>query len=951
MPEPQGQQGQPPQAQPPPIDFSDLGGTVVQPAAAPAAPAASAAASTIDFSDLGGKAISAPTAPAAPAPEQPPTWDPKKEVHGAYLRRLRDWNISHPAEYLANVHAQNARLKEGLRSAGPYAAAGAGAAALTASGQLEALPWYAALLARMGVGAATGAATQGIANVATGHPAAEDVPETAAWTGGGEGAGGLIDLGAKGLLTISRLAKGGMIPEDILKYMTKIGVSPTTGERLGPGIISSGENVISGTAVGTKSATRAMLARQAALKAEAARIADTLSSTGISPPTAATRGTSADAIQSLAHEGLSDIDLASQGSINRVASAAAPGNITPLQAGQQIIDAVRGQFNQSQGLESAAYQSILPQIEARGVATTGDTTRAAASSMLSAAEKVESVIGKPPAAEGAIYDSLRALSGQGAKDQVSEQLYNGLTYDALDAQRRLRVDNIVAAHPQQVPFNTFWKARQEFGARIGSLERSGAIDDKRLRAVNKVYDAMTADLMSSLPADLRPQFQSAINITKQQKADFGADIIRSMLHPDNPMAGEKVVDTLLKQGNESDWIALNKIIGRDPQGLSTIRSAAKSWLQKNVTSPEATLKLLDSRPQLRSILGPGYDNFITAIKSQAAAESTKEFLNYKSFLSTFAKGEDSSVVIKKIAESPYYAQQVSRLIPPGSPIRAQLATDLLMHTFDAATEGGSYSLPGARLDGGKLLQALRDNESAMSKFIPQASISAYKDFAQSTLARDTFNKLLEAATSGGAFGDTTGSFSPRQFAGKWSELRPSVARIMSPSDLANIDKFANAAKFLTFTPNITANASRFGTLRQIGLLANVPISLLMGASPITALASEAGAVLGPKAFMAAALNPDFAEFMANGIRMPASPMSQTTVKGFAKQAGKWVPSVVAKVGVKNAGSIINLYNAYQFLNSMSESGRQIPIPAELLPARGGYQPDAGAVARAAAGGQ
>lgn len=867
--------------------------------------------------------------PTAAFPSATPPSPLSNEAPEDYLNRLMDWTNKNPkdaATYRANALSN---LKDTSISAAPYAA---GATASALSGNLELMPWWAALLTKAALAGATGGLTKAATNKLTGQPTEQDVGSTAAQVGGGEGFGTAAADAVKGAVLISRLAKGGMIPEDIMKYLIEHGLNPTTGERLGPGIISAGENVISGTAVGTKSASAFMATRQAALKAEASRIADTLATSGMAAPETPARGTSVEALQRMA-DGLSKSTLADQASQFRIGDAALPDNMTPADSGRQIIAAVHGQFDASNAAERSLYNIINQQIASRGVTVAGDTTAKLAADMLNEAHQVQSVLGKAPAAEGPLYDSLYALSGGAYKDSIAAANFGGLAYQSLDPAKKLAVDRIAAQVPQSVPFDTFWKARQEFGARIGSLEASGAIDSKKLAAVNRLYDAMTADMMSSLPADIKPLFQMGMDFTKQQKADFGASIVKSMLHPDKPIAAEKVVDTILRQGNETDTAALLKVVGGDRQAMSTLQSATESWLRKNITSPEATLKLLDDRPQLRSIMGPGYDSFVSAIKTQAAKEMSQTDINYNSFLGNLAKGQDKSTIIDKVVTSPYYASQVGRLVPVGSPVRAQLATDMIMHIFDSSTEGGSYSLPGAHLNGDKLLQSLRSNEESLVKFIPQASIDAYKSYAQSTIARDAFSQLLEAATGKGAFSSDIGNFNPQQFAGKWSELRPTIARAMSPADLATIDKFAAASKFLTLTPNVTANAARFGTLRQIGLLTNIPIQFLLGSSPVISLTSEAAAVLGPKALMAAWLNPDFAEFMANGIRMPGPYVNnpaRSAATNLVLRAGKFVARDMVYPGTKttvnNAGPLLNMAQAVAFLNSMSDSGRQIQGP-------------------------
>jgi len=794
------------------------------------------------------------------------------ESYNQLLGRVIEYGAKNPDDFQRQINQSQVTAGKMARESAPTF----GAMAATALAP-EGAPWYWSMLMRMGLAGMGGAAGAATADIATGQSSTDkSIPQDILRSGVEqslyETGGQAISGSSKWLSNWAKMANGGIVPQETIDYLKSKGIHLTTGERIGPGFVSAAENVVGSTAIGSGVAAKLGKSRQINLVNEADKLASSLAPEDMFFGT--TNGESIPGIQSAAKTALTNSTLGSQMAVNRLT----PSTITPADAGNVILSAVRGQFDASQLLEKAAYNNILPEIEAQGITVDPVNTTEKAADYLAQAKKVSTVLGKVPEAERPIMDSLRALSGEGIKDQVTDQLFNGLTYDSLDPARRRIVDQTVAdAGPIHPDFNTFWQARQEFGSRIGQLEASGAIDNKKLRVLNDIYKSMSDDMLSSLPADLRSGFESATNITKEQKEIFGQHLIKSMLHPDKPMAAEKVISTLLTSGNESDVKALVNLVGNDPAARTALSNATSDWMTKNFTSSQQMLKMLDNRPGLKLMLGDGNFNLLrNTIADRAAAEITPEEKAYRQFLGSVFKGKSSDDVIRSAATSPVYSAALDRLTTANNPLRDKIASDLMGHLMDTATEG-AYGLPGAKLDGAKLLENITGSREALSHFIPSATLDNLTQFAKDTAAHDGFNDILAKSTHGGSFGDPQAIFDPKKFSALWSEARPQLSRIMDPQTLNGIDKFAKGTSYMTFAPGSNVVAGKIGTLRQMAFLMGGASWLLQG-TPISGILAGASLNLGPRAILKFTTSPMGSKLLSEGIRLPsASPEASANI--------------------------------------------------------------------------
>ena len=793
-----------------------------------------------------------------------------------FINRVVNWGKQNPKQLQQAINTSTGVAKKQATDAAPYV--GAAAATMLAP---EGLPWYYAALARMGLAGAGGGATKAATNLATGAAPLKGVPTTAGEQAGYEGLGFGISKGSELLATITKMSKAGAMPADILAYLTKHGVSSTAGERIGPGLISAGENVIGSTAIGASQATKFGASRQQGLINIANDIVNRISPTSIASPI--TRGSSVPGIEGAAATELNST-VGGVADLNRLTSATGAPQQSPAELGEMIRGAIKGQFESghplSQEMERSAYNAVLPQIQSQGIEVTPTETQQSSLKYLREAKQVEQVLGKYPQEERPIMDSLRALSGEGIKDKAAAQLFDGMEYDKLDPARQQIVDRWMQQNPsaQNVPFDAFWKARQEFGSRIGTLRSQGVIDDKRLGVLDQIYGSMTKDMMSALPADLRSGLQSAFNLTAGQKELFGGQFIKSVLHSTNPMAAESVVDTLIRPGEETDINNMMKVLGNDPQAMGTLRQATQQWFNSNIKDADQGLKLLDARPGLRQILGPNYDALRSNLAQRALSEATPDEMRYQGFLKGIVGSQDPSTVISKAVSSPYVADQLSRLATDPA-LRSRISSDMIGNIFDSATKGGVYGIPGSELDPHKLFASFADpnTRQALSKFMPVSAIDNLTTFARASAAKDAFTDMLQKATTGGGFDTPEGMFDARKFSSLWSEHRFEMSHLLTPNQFAEIDKLGSAGHYLTFQPGSSPMAGRMGTLRQLSTLGALgagvgTIGFLMRGDPTMGVLLGASSYFGPKAFMAAVTSPMGARLLSEGIKIPiASP--------------------------------------------------------------------------------
>ena len=263
----------------------------------------------------------------------------------------------------------------------------------------------------------------------------------------------------------------------------------------------------------------------------------------------------------------------------------------------------------------------------------------------------------------------------------------------------------------------------------------------------------------------------------------------------------------------------------------------------------------------------GFSLLRNTIADRAAAEITPEERSYRQFLGSIFKGKNVDDVITSAATSPIYSSQLDRLTTGNQPLRDKISSDMMGHLMDSATEG-AYGLPGAKLNGAKLLQNITGSKEALSHFIPPATLDHLTQFAKDTAAQDGFKDILAKATHNGSFGDPQAVFDAKKFSSLWSEARPTLSRVMDQPTIEGIDKFAKAGGYMTFSPGNNIVASKIGTLRQMAFLMGGASWLLTG-TPITGILSGAALNLGPRAILKFTTSPLGSKLLSEGIRLPA----------------------------------------------------------------------------------
>jgi hypothetical protein len=334
--------------------------------------------------------------------------------------------------------------------------------------------------------------------------------------------------------------------------------------------------------------------------------------------------------------------------------------------------------------------------------------------------------------------------------------------------------------------------------------------------------------------------------------------------------------------------ALLKIVGDDPQAKDALKQGAQQWLLQNSKNAADVVKNLDARPGLRQLFGSDYDFVRQGMATRAIAESTPQQLAYKSLLDTLAKGTDHTNVLDNAIKDPSYGAKLDQLFASDPTLKPQFVSDLTERLFNRATDEGRFGTPGAEFQPEKLLKLLNVNSAPLARYLPPEQLASLRDYAGTTLARDTFNSILSDSVKKGSEGVGT-TFDSQKFASLWNEQRGKVASYVDQETLNNIDRFAKANKALTFNPSSSSMAGKLGTLGMLRVLPDVggiTLSLLSGEPAVAALGSVGSIAVGhysPGIFLKLASSPVGAKLLGEGVHIPlASP-----------QAGAWLARVSA----------------------------------------------------------
>lgn len=672
----------------------------------------------------------------------------------------------------------------------PYVAAGAATAAL---------PEGAPIWQRLGMAGGGAAIGQGITDLAehgikrqmpTPQGAKDEVTklgEAAVTKGAAPEAFG---AGLEGML--KKLYGASPVPSWIQSYLKGKGITMTGGELAGPGALSTAENVTGAVAINTGITSNFELARQESytrmLNERASEISQGLQE-GPGDTLTIKQGSQPRNPQEVAQEALQRSKQVTDAAHERIADSVARGtNMTPAEAGDVVIQAVRGTYDEADNAVDDLYQHFKPQIEQQGYHGSWKQAATEARSIVQKAHEAQRMGGTalPPD----LLTTLERISGR------TEDANGTVTYS-----------------PPSGNFQAMWDARKSVGKMIGKLESQGVITNPQYAALKRMYGTMTDDMLKVLPAQLSSQFRIATSATAALKDKFNTDLLKSMLRHDQPAVAERVFDTVMRSGNETDLKSLTGIIGNNKEAMDSTRRAAITWIFKKSRNDEAALHLLEQRPGLKQLFGSSnYDGLVRELTERARVNATPAQRLEQKFLAKVTNIEDPQDLAKRMYKSPVYTEHVGQLLKN---------QPLIMQDM------------GVR----------------------------------------TFNELIDDSTHNGPFGYPGSQFDPVKFSQNWARKRDNFKQFLAPEVIRNMDEMAGALGKLTFRPN-QGVAAKFKTLAEVSAITSIGGTVLMGlltghpmAAAETGVIAPLIGVYGPRMFIKATLSPTGSHILAEGLKL------------------------------------------------------------------------------------
>lgn len=597
------------------------------------------------------------------------------------------------------------------------------------------------------------------------------------------------------------------VPPHVEAYLKGKGVRLTGGERSQPGFLRSAEPVMAQVATATGPVSKFLEARQKVLRNTIVDLKQQVLREVDAPPVE--RSTLGEQLQ---HRAVANLDAERRATTALKDSRAAEfSDSRPLgqaDAGDIIIDTVRGQHELVDALERQLYGQFRTQLAQMEPAIAVAPTRP---STIFAGREYERFQKARKAGESPVIPDvetiLRRVSGIDRIENVANEMF-GAKFDTLPQSLQSEVMKFVTG--DKLPVKDLLDARTGVQNTIRRMRRSGQFDNTSVGTLEHLNRLITRELRESLPPDLRAQWTAATSLTKQQKADFASQFMRSLMNEQNPIAAERVVKTLLQQGNETDVQSLLKIIGDDGRALATLRRAAIDHIQSAPTA-ERALKMLNQRPGMKHILGDGYSEFVRKLEQQMANETDTARTLYNTFLRRTLKVQEPETFIARALNSEGYAGRLEQLIPDRT-MRAQVAQDMLTRLLDDPS-----------------------------------------------------------VTRGGVFGASGAAFDPVAFAELWKKHRPTIYKFMPSEAYRALDEFAASAEYLKLSHALPQGniSAKWKTLQTVS--AEVGIGKLLLAGQFLPAATIFGVIMTPRWLMQLSMSPRGAKLLSEGLRIPLDP--------------------------------------------------------------------------------
>jgi hypothetical protein len=402
--------------------------------------------------------------------------------------------------------------------------------------------------------------------------------------------------------------------------------------------------------------------------------------------------------------------------------------ISPAEAGSQVAEAVNKINDAALGKEGQAIGAVRQQADAAGIKVPYDETAALAKSEFERNTAAEAA-GKglyPPEVKAA----LQKMSGQGIKDAVAEAIAGkGTTYDTLPLQLKAVADKMIAATPNEHPFGAAADARSAINQAVRRMDRAGELDSQSKAALQKLSESLTSDMTKALPPELAAPWEAARSAYSAQKAAVrGNQFLSSLTREVGNPKGESVLSTLFQRGNESDAAALMQHLKNDPKATAVLQRSAMDFIH-DAPDARTALKNLEQRPGFEAILGDKYRPFLRSLQNQAALEFSPAEANYNQFLKGVTKMPEPEMIADKALNSPTFASRMETLLQPQPAIKAQFGQHLFQKVLDKATTNGAFGAKGAYLDPVQLAQEFRAADSTLSRFISPEVMHNLRDFA------------------------------------------------------------------------------------------------------------------------------------------------------------------------------------------------------------------------------
>lgn len=635
----------------------------------------------------------------------------------------------------------------------------------------------------------------------------------------------------------------------------------SAGERSAPGIVSTTEPRAMQTSIAQKPAQEFLRARQLNLQSWADDLAHQISSAPEEGTLIAEQERLGGRLREVGTETgqrISELEKFRRGMIAQTLTG--EEKALPSEQGEAILSAVRNQHGAVDEAERQIYEGIRKQAEEQGIKGEWQAAKDFAAKAYQegvAAEQLgrskyspevmailRRVAGEGPEAAKVVTDPRMAIVETTAKNlgyKNAQEAINILGKDQFARYFPADIKSVLeeaATTGRKVPITQLMDARTGIGAVKRNLEAQ-RIESPSIGVLKQLDKLMTRDLESQLGDNLSSQWEQARGLTTEQKQDFNSKFLSSLMKSQNPVAPEKVIHTLMRDGTETDAANLMKVIQHDPEAVAAARRASMDWVLSKGTTAEDALEALRKRPGLRTILGNDqYDQLEKILEGMRSAEIEPANEAYQRFLRRISGADRPSQLVDSAMKSPDDAAQLSRMVGDNSEVRYEVG-------------------------------------------------------------RDMFRRLLSDSTKAGEFGDAGTHFDPLIFATKFNEAKESLSKFVSPDVMNNLGKFAEALKTLKLSHQIDTSSSVAAAFETLGMLKEATrfsVNQVIGLAtlayldhPLLSMGAGAGIVAGhmsPLWFTKFALSEAGSRWLSEGATLGERGATSAAVTAWAARFGQ-----------------------------------------------------------------